>query len=75
VKNPRYNKTTDDFTVTLDPDEMETMRLWLNEARKGIMQRVRHGYMPHSVEESLIRLETTLDQMWELKEWRKAEKL
>lgn len=70
MKQFTYNKTTDDFTVTVDPEELETMRLWLKEARNGVELRIRHGYFPVDAESKLMALEATLSQMEELKNWR-----
>lgn len=72
MQNYKYNPDTDDFDLQVTPDELNTMEAWLQEARRGIVERMQSGYLPHPQEESLLRLQGTLDQFRELQEWRKG---
>lgn len=73
MKQFTYNEKTDDFSLTVSPDELDTIHLWLREAFNGISNRVHNGEAPMSGEK-LLKLEDTLKQMNELKSCRSSEK-
>lgn len=56
----QYNGKTDDFTMTVSPEDLATIQIWLKEARGGIATRLDRNLAPADAEAKRVHLSVLL---------------